>query len=236
MPLTRQPPIHQVREFSSTQSYERLTHFFQERNSLSLNTAHRALPLLWTGAVSQKFGAAALLHPVKGSHIVVPRLYSGQHALLLQNRDGRVVFCIPYRQHYTLIGTTDESFDGDPAQVTISTAETQYLCDAISRYFSQPVTPADVVWSYAGVRPLWDDAGQNNSKVTRDYRLELINQPGPLLNVFGGKILTRYLNRPCSAEACLPAARRQNAAVVTLQPVLITQSAGRHASACPFKF
>ncbi|MFN2125734.1 MAG: glycerol-3-phosphate dehydrogenase [Candidatus Promineifilaceae bacterium] len=172
----------------------------------------------WAGAVSQRFGTTAPLRLVKGSHIVIPRLYSGQHALLLQNRDGRVVFCIPYQQHYTLVGTTDESFDGDPAQVTISSAETQYLCDAISRYFSQTVTPADVVWSYAGVRPLWDDAGRSNSKVTRDYRLELVNQPGPLLNIFGGKITTYR----CLAESVLD----------KLRPILDIRGSAWTADAC----
>jgi glycerol-3-phosphate dehydrogenase len=130
---------------------------------------------------------------VKGSHIVVPRLYEGEHAFILQNDDRRVVFVIPYEGRYTLIGTTDIPFTDDPATVAISADETAYLCRAVSRYFAKPVVPSDVVWSYAGVRPLYDDGSASASEVTRDYVLDL--QPGPnastpLLSVFGGKITT----------------------------------------------
>jgi glycerol-3-phosphate dehydrogenase len=129
---------------------------------------------------------------VKGSHIVVPRLYDGEHAYILQNRDRRVVFAIPYEQRFTLIGTTDIAFAGDPGEIAITSDETAYLCAAVSRYFRAPVAPADVVWSYAGVRPLYDDAAANASEVTRDYVLELEAAAGeaPLLAVFGGKITT----------------------------------------------
>jgi glycerol-3-phosphate dehydrogenase len=129
---------------------------------------------------------------VKGSHIVVPRLYSGEHAYLLQNPDGRVVFTIPYERHYTLIGTTDVSFEADPAQVSISAEEVTYLCNTVDRYFERRTTAASVHWSYAGVRPLSDDEATNASKVTRDYKLELDTADGqpPLLSVFGGKITT----------------------------------------------
>ena len=129
---------------------------------------------------------------VKGSHIVVPSLYQGEHAYLLQNPDGRVVFTIPYEQHYTLIGTTDVAFDADPTHVSISAQEITYLCSTVERYFEQPVTAASVHWSYAGVRPLSDDEAVNASKVTRDYKLELDAAAGaaPLLSVFGGKITT----------------------------------------------
>jgi glycerol-3-phosphate dehydrogenase len=130
---------------------------------------------------------------VKGSHIVVPRLYSGDHAFILQNDDRRVVFVIPYEGRFTLIGTTDIPFTDDPGSVAISPDETAYLCRAVSRYFTKPVTPADVVWSYAGVRPLYDDGRANAAEVTRDYVLELQVAPGnatPLLSVFGGKITT----------------------------------------------
>lgn len=129
---------------------------------------------------------------VKGSHIVVPRLYRGDHAFILQNDDRRVVFVIPYEGRFTLIGTTDIPFSGDPGSVAISSDETTYLCRAVSRYFAKQVTPADVVWSYAGVRPLYDDGSTSASEVTRDYVLDL-HAPGdaaPLLSVFGGKITT----------------------------------------------
>lgn len=110
---------------------------------------------------------------VKGSHIVLPRLFAGEHAFMLQNPDGRIVFTIPYEEKFTLVGTTDVPFEGDPAQVGISQDEILYLCDTVNSYFRQQVAPADVTWSYAGVRPLSDDETENASKVTRDYRLEL---------------------------------------------------------------
>lgn len=128
---------------------------------------------------------------VKGSHIVVPRMYVGEHAYLLQNPDGRVVFTIPYEQHYTLIGTTDVAFESDPGPVHISQQEIVYLCDTVNHYFTAAIAPAQVHWSYAGVRPLSDDEAANASKVTRDYKLELdADGRPPLLSVFGGKITT----------------------------------------------
>jgi glycerol-3-phosphate dehydrogenase len=129
---------------------------------------------------------------IKGSHIVVPRLFDGEHAYMLQNPDRRIVFAIPYEREYTLIGTTDVPCVGPPAAVSISAEETAYLCDSIGRYFRRQVTPRDIVWSYAGIRPLYDDAAQNASAVTRDYVLDLDRAAGtaPLLSVFGGKITT----------------------------------------------
>ncbi|MFD2783581.1 FAD-dependent oxidoreductase [Novosphingobium pokkalii] len=110
---------------------------------------------------------------IKGSHIVVPRLYPGDHAFLLQNPDRRVVFAIPYEGVYTLVGTTDEAWTGPPAHASIAEHETAYLCETVSAYFDRAVTPADVVWSYAGIRPLYDDHAANASAVTRDYVLDL---------------------------------------------------------------
>ena len=130
---------------------------------------------------------------VKGSHIVVPRLYSGEHAFMLQNTDGRIVFTIPYQQEFTLVGTTDVPFGGDATQVSISPEEVLYLCSTVNSYFRKTIAPADVKWSYAGVRPLSDDESKNASKVTRDYKLELTEttpDAPPLLSVFGGKITT----------------------------------------------
>jgi glycerol-3-phosphate dehydrogenase len=129
---------------------------------------------------------------VKGSHIVVPRLYDGDHAYILQNRDRRIVFVIPYEGRFSLIGTTDVPFDGDPAKVAISPDETAYLCEAVGQWFQHPPAPADVKWSYAGVRPLFDDQSDNPSAVTRDYVLKLENGAGlaPLLSIYGGKITT----------------------------------------------
>jgi glycerol-3-phosphate dehydrogenase len=137
------------------------------------------------------------LRLVKGSHMVVPRLYPGEHAYIFQNTDGRVVFAIPYEGDYTLLGTTDEAWEGDPSDVALAESEAHYICDAVNRYFKQTVRPADAVWSYSGVRPLYDDANANVSAVTRDYVFDLDTgsgadpaTPPPLLSVFGGKITT----------------------------------------------
>jgi len=133
------------------------------------------------------------LRLVKGSHIVVDRRFTHDHAYIFQNADGRVLFAIPYQARFTLIGTTDlelPEHEAPPPQARIDTAEIDYLCEQACRYFKQPVTPADVRWSYAGVRPLLDEGG-TASRVTRDYLLEA--QPGagaPLLNVWGGKLTT----------------------------------------------
>jgi len=129
---------------------------------------------------------------VKGSHIVVPRLYPGEHAYILQNDDRRVIFVYPYEQHYTLIGTTDVELHGDPGPCHASDEEIAYLCRAVNRYFTRQVTARDVVWSYCGIRPLYDDGSADPSTVTRDYVLHVDQQDGvaPVLSVFGGKITT----------------------------------------------
>jgi glycerol-3-phosphate dehydrogenase len=128
---------------------------------------------------------------VKGSHIVVDRLFEGEHAYLLQTSDGRVVFTIPFQEHYTLIGTTDVPFKGDATNVAISDEEVRYLCNTVNRYFQRSLTAAQVIWSYSGVRSLSDDETSNASKVTRDYTLELTaSATPPLLSIFGGKITT----------------------------------------------
>lgn len=128
---------------------------------------------------------------VKGSHIIVPRLFDGEQAYILQQPDRRIVFAIPYEGHFTLIGTTDIDYTGDPANPVIDEAEKQYLCDATNRYFTKSITPADIVHTYSGVRPLMDDGKGKASEVTRDYHLEFEESFGaPLLSVFGGKITT----------------------------------------------
>jgi glycerol-3-phosphate dehydrogenase len=125
---------------------------------------------------------------VKGSHIVVPRLWQHDRSYILQNADGRICFAIPYEQDFTLIGTTDEDFAGDPAGAACSAEEDAYLCDAVSHYLRAPVTPRDIVWRYAGVRPLLADGASKAQEATRDYLLDF-QQPA-LLSVFGGKITT----------------------------------------------
>jgi len=135
--------------------------------------------------------AKAKVRLVQGSHIVVPRLYDHDRAYIFQNADGRIVFAIPYQDDFTLIGTTDLDYDGDPAQVKISAAEIDYLCASVSEYLAKPVDPEDVVWTYSGVRPLYDDGADEAKAATRDYVFEL-DLPGgvPLLSIYGGKITT----------------------------------------------
>lgn len=132
----------------------------------------------------------AHLRLVKGSHIVVPRLFEHDHAYLFQGEDRRVVFAIPYERAFTLIGTTDVDHPGDPGVVSVSDEEVRYLCAAVGRYLRRPVSPDEVVWRYAGVRPLLDDATGAAAAVTRDYRLETHTQPAPWLTVWGGKLTT----------------------------------------------
>jgi glycerol-3-phosphate dehydrogenase len=132
------------------------------------------------------------LRLIQGSHIVVRKLFDHDHAYIFQNPDRRIVFAIPYEQDFTLIGTTELDYVGDPRLVRISDAEIDYLCAAVSRYFVHKITPTDVVWSYSGVRPLFADAAESASAITRDYMLQLdaARDTPPLLNVFGGKITT----------------------------------------------
>jgi glycerol-3-phosphate dehydrogenase len=130
------------------------------------------------------------LRLVKGSHIVVRRLFDHPFAYIFQGADNRIVFAIPYENDFTLIGTTDVEHHGDPGTAAISADETAYLCQLASGYFRKPIVPADVVWSYSGVRPLLEDASGDPSAVTRDYALELNTAGAPLLTVWGGKLTT----------------------------------------------
>ena len=129
---------------------------------------------------------------VQGSHIVVRRLFAHDKCYIFQNADGRIIFAIPYEQDYTLIGTTDLDYEGDPKDVAISKAEIDYLCAAASEYFRDPITADDVVWTYSGVRPLYDDGASKAQEATRDYVLKRDGAEGsaPLINIFGGKITT----------------------------------------------
>ncbi len=149
----------------------------------------------WVDAVLRTLGRAHNdrgVRLIKGSHIVVPRLYEGDHAFMLQNPDRRIVFAIPYEQEFTLIGTTDEPWNAAPGKAEISQGEIDYLCETVNRYFERGVTPQDIVWTYSGIRPLYDDHAANASAVTRDYVLDFDRSEGraPMLSVFGGKITT----------------------------------------------
>ncbi|TPE47091.1 glycerol-3-phosphate dehydrogenase [Maribrevibacterium harenarium] len=129
---------------------------------------------------------------IKGSHIVVPRLYEHSNSFIMQNADKRIVFAIPYRDKYTLIGTTDQEYKGNPSDVAISDAEAQYIIDVANQHFKKQLTTDDIIWTYSGVRPLLEDESSDASAVTRDYTLHVEDDHGkaPLLSIFGGKITT----------------------------------------------
>jgi glycerol-3-phosphate dehydrogenase len=139
-----------------------------------------------------RVNSEAKVRLVQGSHIVVRRIFEHDRCYIFQNADGRIIFAIPYEQDFTLIGTTDQDYLGDPADVKASSEEIAYLCAAASEYFAKPVTEADVVWTYSGVRPLFDDGASKAQEATRDYVLGLDAPPGaaPMLSIFGGKITT----------------------------------------------
>jgi glycerol-3-phosphate dehydrogenase len=159
---------------------------------------------------------------VQGSHIVIRRKFEDPRAYIFQNRDGRIIFAIPYEEDFTLIGTTDLDYSADPGEARISQAEIDYLCAAASEYFAGPVERGDIVWTYSGVRPLFDDGASKAQEATRDYVIKTDAPKGeaPLINSFGGKITTfRRLSeavlerigdqlgrrgRPWTAEAPLP--------------------------------
>ena len=149
----------------------------------------------WVDSVlSQTLGqnSAGHVRLVQGSHIVVNKLYEHDRCYMFQNADGRIIFAIPYETDFTLIGTTDQDYVGDPKDVRISDGEIDYLTKAASEYFAKPVTRRDIVWSYSGVRPLYDDGASKAQEATRDYVLKATggNGEAPLINVIGGKLTT----------------------------------------------
>lgn len=177
----------------------------------------------WATTFLQKIAPQISKKPlrlIKGSHIVVKKLFDHSYAYIFQHPDKRIVFAIPYEQDFTLIGTTDIEYHGAPEDVRISQEEIVYLCTLSNRYFRKSIAPSDVIWTYSGVRPLVEDAASNASAVTRDYQLCLDEEGPPLLSVFGGKITTfrklaeDAVNKispllgkntvPWTAHACLP--------------------------------
>lgn len=146
---------------------------------------------------SLALGARDAVKLVKGSHIVVPALHSGPQAYILQHKDGRIAFVLPYENGaFSLIGTTDVIHTGEPNEVHCTDEEVNYLCQLVGEYFEHGPQPTDVVWQYAGVRPLYDDQSNNPSAITRDYTLRLEQDGAPVLSVFGGKLTTyRQLSR-----------------------------------------
>jgi glycerol-3-phosphate dehydrogenase len=171
----------------------------EDRNS-GARTTVRARALInvagpWVAQVRNSIAASGAGRPVrliKGSHIVVPRVHDGEHALILQNDDGRVIFVIPFEGQYSLIGTTEVEVEGVPENLAISEQEIHYLCRAVARYLSRPPSERDVVWSFAGLRPLFGEDGGSLSEITRDYELDvdLIGGATPMLTVYGGKLTT----------------------------------------------
>lgn len=141
-----------------------------------------------TGAL--RINSTERVRLVRGSHIVTRKLFDHDRSYILQGADGRIIFAIPYETDFTLIGTTDQDHEGSPSQVECTQGEIDYLCGFASAYFEKPVTREDVVWTYSGVRPLYDDGAKSATAATRDYVLSLDANGPPLLNVFGGKITT----------------------------------------------
>ncbi len=147
----------------------------------------------WVGRTLELEEGADARHGVrlvKGSHIVVGRLFDHPWPYIFQGGDGRVLFAIPFEEDFTLLGTTDVEIEGDPGPVEVAPEEVDYICATANEYFETPVSPGDVVWSYSGVRPLFDDQARSASEVTRDYVLHLDREPAPMLSVYGGKITT----------------------------------------------
>jgi len=163
----------------------------------------------WVGEVAERrlgLNRRAGVRLVKGSHIIVPRLFAHDRAYIFQNDDRRIVFAIPYEDDFTLIGTTDVDYTGDPALVAATPDEIAYLCRVASSYFRAPVRPEDVVATYAGVRPLQDEEGRSAQAVSRDYVLDVSGAPGgpALVNVIGGKITTYRRLAEAVAEKLAP--------------------------------
>ncbi len=147
----------------------------------------------WVSEVlSQRLGINSPEHVrlVRGSHIVTRKLFDHDRCYFFQGTDGRIIFAIPYEGDFTLIGTTDQEHLGDPSEAHCTPEEQDYLCNFASGYFKKPVTRDDIVWTYSGVRPLYDDGNKSATAATRDYVLSLDAKGAPLLNVFGGKITT----------------------------------------------
>lgn len=150
----------------------------------------------WVGSFLQSAGLDAdengvpQVRLVKGSHMIVPKQYDGDHAYILQQKDGRIVFVLPYENHFNLIGTTEEDFEGDPMEAHISSEETAYLLRAFNDSFDPQITARDIVHSYSGVRPLYDDGQDDAKAVTREYKFHVHDTAAPMVSVYGGKLTT----------------------------------------------
>ncbi len=167
--------------------------FGEHRSIRAKGVVNAAGPWVEDVLLKMKSGKnSSALRLVKGSHIVTRKLFEGDHAYIFQNADDRVIFAIPYEHDYTLIGTTDVPYEQNMGTVKASPKEISYLCEAANEYFEDDISPDDVVWTYSGVRPLYDDKSTDASEVTRDYVLNLdeFSAKAPFLSVYGGKITT----------------------------------------------
>jgi D-erythritol 1-phosphate dehydrogenase len=239
----------------------------QEANGETQEVSARALVNAagpWVKQVQDEVStepAQARVRHVKGSHIVVPRVHQEAHAYILQNSDHRIVFVIPYQNEFSLIGTTDIPVE-EYEHPEISSEEIAYLCGIASAYLAKPIAPAEVVWTYSGVRPLYDDGSSDPAAVTRDYVLKLDSDDGaaPLLSIFGGKITTYRrlaeqalselapffpeMKRPWTKTEPLPGGdmvrgdlaayeRELNARYASLDPRLLAALVRRHGTRAP---
>ena len=147
--------------------------------------------LIESAGLKKTSESAPKIRMVKGSHLILPRRYEGHHSYILQQKDGRITFVIPYERDYTLIGTTEEGYEGDPYEAMISDEEFEYLLRSYNEYFKDKIDKSDVIWTYSGVRPLMDDGEEENRKVSRDYTLFSHGESkAPMISVFGGKLTT----------------------------------------------
>jgi len=239
----------------------------QEANGETQEVSARALVNAagpWVKQVQDEVSAEpaqARVRHVKGSHIVVPRIHQEEHAYILQNSDNRIVFVIPYQDQFSLIGTTDIPVE-EYERPAISSEEIAYLCATASAYLAKPIAPGDVVWTYSGVRPLYDDGSTDPAAVTRDYvlKLDADDDIAPLLSIFGGKITTYRrlaeqvlselapffpeMKRPWTKTEPLPGGdmvrgdlaayeRELNARYASLDPRLLRALARRHGTRSP---
>ncbi len=163
--------------------------------------------------------AAPPLRLVRGSHIVVHRLFAHDRAYFLQGPDGRIVFLLPFEQDFTLIGTTEEPHEGDPGSARCTEAERDYLLGFANRYLARPLGEADVLHSFAGVRPLIDGGERSANAVSRDYRLEAVNPGAPLLHVLGGKITTHRKLAEAALARLAPVVPRMGGAWTARAPL-----------------
>jgi glycerol-3-phosphate dehydrogenase len=163
---------------------------FERRGKILVNAGGPWVADVIAGKV--RVNSSDKIRLVRGSHIVTRKLFEGDRPYIFQNSDGRVLFAIPYEGDFTLIGTTDADHEGPPGEAVCTPEERDYLCKAASEYFKDPVTLDDVVWTYSGVRPLYDDGATSATAATRDYVIKLEGAAGeaPMLNIFGGKITT----------------------------------------------